>query len=155
MHFHNVLLHISGPWTIHLIGCIFFNKFTTNAFILICFTICSFSWKEKHVFLKMFLQDLNITLALSAALSFCRFSSGPGRDCFVAPYLVNHKHITEKSSNRSLQSVWPSTNRAAAQFWQTGPGPGAEIFEQLWHQSGWHFPHSVCFNEFRLSKLWF
>lgn len=45
MHFHSVLLHISGSWTIHLIGCIFFNKFTTNAFILICFTCCSFSWK--------------------------------------------------------------------------------------------------------------
>lgn len=38
MHFHYLLLHISRPWTIHLIGCIFFNKFTTNAFILRCVT---------------------------------------------------------------------------------------------------------------------
>lgn len=57
MHFHNVLLHISGPWTIHLIGCIFFNKFTTNTFILICFTWSRFSWKAS-LFAKMLPKDV-------------------------------------------------------------------------------------------------
>lgn len=143
MHFHYLLLHISGPWTIHLIGCIFFNKFTTNAFILICFTHCSFSLPETVA------AEFKYHFAFHVffpALSFWRNFSRLQRDCFRAPYLVNHRHIGKRSSNWSLQSVWPCVNRAAAQFWRTGSRPAAEIFEQLWHSSGWHFPHSVCFN---------
>lgn len=156
MHFHYVLLHIPGPWTIHLIGCIFFNKFTTNEFILICFARYSFSRNAKP-FATMLPENAtelkhHIGSCVSSALSFCRVSSFPGKDFFLAPYLVNHKYITERSSDWSLQSVWPCANRAAAQFWQTGSGPCAEIFQQQWHLSGWHFPHSVCFNEFRFSK---
>lgn len=71
MHFHYVLLHISGPWTIHLIGCIFFNKFTTNAFILIYFTCCSFSCYLKI----LLLHFLMFSSAFSRSREIFPFSS--------------------------------------------------------------------------------
>lgn len=126
MHFHNVLLHTSGPWTIHLIGCIFFNKFTTNTCILIVLLVAVSAGRQACLlkcYLKV-LQNLKITLPHSPALSFLQiFFRSRERLLFLAPYLKNHKHFTERSSNWSLQSIWPCMNRAAAQFWQAGPGP--------------------------------
>lgn len=116
MHFHYVLLHISGPWTIHLIGWIFFNKFTTNTFIPIDLLLFLFTWKY-----------------------WCRSCL-----CSVC-HLFDHKHITEMSSNWSLR-------QQQHEHWQTGSWPGTEIFEQLWHQRGWHVPRCIRFNDFRFSE---
>lgn len=106
MHFHSVLLHISGSSTIHLTGCMFFNKFTTIAFFPLWFTCCNFSLTA----------NLSATLLPKKCL-LLQLSSFAFLPLLILPTV---KHITESQTGARSQFDPARTERRPS-FDRRGP----------------------------------
>ncbi|KAI3361703.1 hypothetical protein L3Q82_002061 [Scortum barcoo] len=68
-----------------------------------------------------------VSKAVTVVQSLERFSSGPGKDCFLAPYLVSHKHIAKDRQTEACSQFDPARTEQRLSFDRRaqGPGPGA------------------------------